>query len=185
VDAEWREVGSELEALVREAEWIAELAPPVNVQVGAPALDTRQVPRSLVRDTVVVLPSVEDDSVELLAARAVGSTLVQRTRRNGADLAVHTARLWQFFRRREPKARESASPALAPIVFSWLAGRGAASTRLDPHDAPSAGVLRARLMTLLGDEGLFAERIVVLDSKFRVPRRSASGAQAGPTPKRP
>jgi len=56
--AEWREVGSELEALLREAALIHELQPPVNVQTGAPGLETRAVPRALVRDILVIAPSV-------------------------------------------------------------------------------------------------------------------------------
>ena len=70
-DAEWQEVGSELEALLREAALIDELQPPVNVQIGAPAA-RRRAPfrRALVRDIIVVVPSVEEDSVELVAARA-------------------------------------------------------------------------------------------------------------------
>ena len=43
-DAEWQEVGSELEALLREAALIEELQPPVNVQIGAP--DSRHARRS-------------------------------------------------------------------------------------------------------------------------------------------
>src|SRR5258708_32438369 len=69
-DAEWYPVGSELEALLREAALIGELQPPVNVQIGAPQLDARAIPRALRRDTVVLVPSVEDDSLELVAARA-------------------------------------------------------------------------------------------------------------------
>src|SRR6185436_19824917 len=71
-DAEWREVGSELEALLREAALIEELQPPVNIQTAAPALDTRAVPPALLRDLLVVLPSVEEDSVELVGARVDG-----------------------------------------------------------------------------------------------------------------
>jgi hypothetical protein len=37
-DVEWCIVGSELEALLREAEWIATLVPSVNVHVGTPSL---------------------------------------------------------------------------------------------------------------------------------------------------
>ena len=40
-DAEWQAVGSELEALLREAALIAETQPSVNIQTGAPALQTR------------------------------------------------------------------------------------------------------------------------------------------------
>src|SRR6267142_7098579 len=58
-DAEWREVGSELEALLREAEWIHDRQPIVNVQIGAPDLAAREIPRSLLRDVLVVVPSVD------------------------------------------------------------------------------------------------------------------------------
>ena len=48
-DAEWQEVGSELEALVREAALIHSLKPVVNVQTGPPDLTTRTVRRTLHR----------------------------------------------------------------------------------------------------------------------------------------
>src|SRR5207244_9471264 len=87
-DAEWQEVGSELEALLREASLIHDLQPPVNVQTASPQLDARAIPQALLRDTVVLVPSVEDDSVELVGARVEdGGWMIQRTRRSGADLA--------------------------------------------------------------------------------------------------
>jgi predicted GIY-YIG superfamily endonuclease len=151
--AEWQEVGSELEALLREAELIAQLQPPVNVQVGTPAIRSRAIPPALIRDVLVVVPSVEQDSVELAAARIDGGWMVQRTRRNGADVAVHASRIVRFFRRPWEGSR------LAPIVFSWLHGRGASATRLDPHAAASTRELRTRLSALLADERLFVERL--------------------------
>lgn len=158
-DAEWQEVGSELEALLREAALIGELQPPVNVQTSAPALDTRAIPRALLRDLVVLAPSVESDSVECVAARVDdGAWMIQRTRRNGADLAVHANRLWRFFNSALRHARRS-GPPLAPIVYSWLATRGAAATRVDPHAARSVQEMRARLSALLRDERLFHERL--------------------------
>src|SRR5712671_4075841 len=63
-DAEWREVGSEIEALLREAALIRELRPVGNVQIAAPALETRDVPAVLLRDVLVAVPSIEVDSVE-------------------------------------------------------------------------------------------------------------------------
>jgi predicted GIY-YIG superfamily endonuclease len=179
-DAEWREVGSEIEALLHEALLIRTLEPPVNVQVGAPDLDTREVPRALLRDVLVVQPSIEADSVELICAAVDGRWTIQRTRRNGADLAGHARRIWKFFRpgtpgRRttnaEPRTsnveqrttnRERRTPnvaGLAPLVFSWLTGRGAGATRLDPHDAASASELHRRLAALLADDRLFVERL--------------------------
>src|SRR5262245_30825005 len=146
-DAEWEEVGSELEALLREAQLIHELAPTVNVQIGPPDPDTREIPAALIRDTIVVAPSIETDSVELVAAQASGPWMIQRTRRNGADLAVHTSRLFRFFH--SPLRRKFESAPLAPIVFSWLAQRGANASRLDPRDVRDARELRRRLAALL------------------------------------
>jgi predicted GIY-YIG superfamily endonuclease len=158
-DAEWQEVGSDLEALLREAALIDELKPPVNVQTASPQLDDRAIPQALLRDTIVVAPSVEDDGVELIAARVDdGGWMIQRTRRNGSDLAVHANRLWRFFNSALRRARTS-GPPLAPIVYSWLAGRGASATRLDPHAARSVQEMRGRLAALLRDERLFHERI--------------------------
>jgi len=157
-DAEWIEVGSDLEALLREAALIHALQPAVNVQIGAPDLDARDVPRALQRDVLVLLPSIEADSVELVAAAADGRTMIQRTRRSGADLAVHAQRVMRFFR--SPLSRAVAERrALAPIVFSWLAQRGARATRLDPHDASTPRELRARLAALFRDQALFGERL--------------------------
>jgi hypothetical protein len=159
-DAEWILVGSEIEALLREAVLIQELRPPVNVQIGSPDPKTREVPPALVRDVLVVVPSVEEDSAELVAARVDGGCMMQRTRRDGADLGVHAARVKRFFGGRADR-RRSMPGKLAPIVFSWLAGRGAAATRLEPNDAASPRALQTQLAALLGDEQLFAERLVI------------------------
>ena len=158
-DAEWHAVGSELEALLREAALIAELQPPVNVQIGSPQLEARAIPRALLHDTVVLVPSVEDDSIEFVGARVDdGAWMIQRTRRDGADLAVHSNRLWRFFNSALRRARNP-GPPLAPIVYSWLAGRGESATRVDPHAARSVQQLRARLAALLRDDRLFHERL--------------------------
>ena len=71
-DAEWTEVGSELEALVREAMLIAELKPVVNVQLGPAESPPAVVPPALVREVIVVVPSLEHDSAELVCARPDG-----------------------------------------------------------------------------------------------------------------
>jgi predicted GIY-YIG superfamily endonuclease len=158
---EWREVGSEIEALMREATLIRELHPVVNIQTAAPALRTRAVPRALVRDVVVLLPSVDRESAELVAARADGGSMLERTRRSGADLGAQTKGLWAFFR----LSNDTPGPnegSLGPLVFSWLAGRGGHATRLDPHDASSEAELQTRLTTLLKDKDLFAGRLVAL-----------------------
>jgi predicted GIY-YIG superfamily endonuclease len=161
-DVEWQEVGSDLEALLREAALIEELQPEANVQVGAPDLAARTIPRALVRDVVVIMPSIEGDSVELIAAATNGRTMIQRTRRDGSDLPVHAQRIMRFFlgafgRSRGAEAGVRASAA--PIVFSWLAQRGERATRLDPHDVRSPRELRMRLAALFRDERLFHDRL--------------------------
>ena len=156
-DAEWQEVGSELEALLREAMLIRELAPRVNVQIGPPDLPARDIPRALQRDVIVLVPSIEQDAVELVAARVDGPVMIQRTRRSGVDLAVHTRRLLRFFR--SSLRRGFVDPPLAPIVFSWLAGRGATATRIDPSDVAGPRVLGRRIDALFRDERLFHERL--------------------------
>jgi len=158
-DVEWQEVGSEVEALLRESALIQDLRPPVNVQTAAPDPGTRELPCALRRDILVMQPSIERDSVELVGAAVDGRWTIQRTRRNGADLAVHARRLWKFFRATNDQRPIANGYLLAPLVFSWLAGRGAAATRLDPHDSASAKQLRARLAALLEDDRLFVERL--------------------------
>jgi predicted GIY-YIG superfamily endonuclease len=157
VDAEWDEVGSELEALLKEATLIRDLKPIVNVQVGPPASATRAVPAALRRDVIVVVPSRAEDAVHLVAARPDGEWLQQETRRDGSELRSHARRLFRFFH--SPlRSREDPSP-LAPIVYSWLARRGQTATRLDAHDSPTAADLEARLRALVADRSLFSERL--------------------------
>jgi hypothetical protein len=86
--------------------------------------------------------------------------------RDGAGLAAAVTRLWSFFRALAA-GDEGDDTALSPLVFSWLAGRGAAATRLDPHDGGSARELRRRIALLLDDPSLFTHRIVVVRSTFR------------------
>jgi predicted GIY-YIG superfamily endonuclease len=161
-EAEWTEVGSELEALLREAALIDELQPIVNVQTGKPELTTRAISPALIRDVIVVVPSVEEDSAALVAARPDGRWMIQRTRRSGVDLPVHARRLMRFFFSPLARRRDD-DPPLAPIVFSWLARRGEAATRINPRDVRDALQLRERLASVLRDERLFHERLSVGD----------------------
>jgi len=169
VDGEWLAVGSELEALLREAEWIRRERPIANVQVGAPVLETRAVPAAILRNTVVVVRSIEADSAELIAARTDGDTLIQRTRRDGSDLPVHGHRLWRFFHGTPTVRRADTPNGFAPIVFSWLAERGRSATRFHPDDAGSEREMRGQIAVALADERLFTERVVVrkAGSKWR------------------
>jgi predicted GIY-YIG superfamily endonuclease len=155
---EWHEVGSEIEALLREAMLIRELQPTVNIQTGAPALKTRAIPRELVRDVLLLLPSVAPEAAELVAVREGGSMLTLRTARDGADLLRQARHLWTFFSLANAVEKDS----LAPLIFSWLAGRGQHTTRVDPHDTKSAADLGARLARLLADDDLFRERLITV-----------------------
>jgi predicted GIY-YIG superfamily endonuclease len=168
-DVAWREVGSELEALLLEAQWIRDLAPTVNVQRGGPSADRRIASRHA-RDVLVLQPSVVADSVEVIAARTAGPTLIHRIVRDGRHLTVDAECLWTFFGGSET-VDEIVEPhrALAPIVFSWLAGRGANATRIEADDLLSADDLRVRLSIALTSSQLFIERLVVRNS---VPRDS-------------
>jgi predicted GIY-YIG superfamily endonuclease len=157
--AEWQVVGSELEALLREAELIEQLAPAANKQVGPPRLHARQIPARLVRDVVVVVPSVDPEAVELVSARVDGAWMIQRIKRNGAGIVGPFARLWRFFH--SPLRNDEGAGALAPLVFSWLAGRGAGATWLDPHEWPRASAMRQALRQTLSERDLFAGRLVM------------------------
>ena len=154
---EWQQTGSEIEALLREALLIRDLQPVVNVQTAAPTLATRAIPPSLVQDVVLLVPSIDRDAAELVAARHDGATMLHRTRRSGADLAQHSRALWTFFTR-----RSGATDGAAPLVFSWLARRGQQTTRLNPREFPTARDLRVRLGHLLADKSLFSERLIAM-----------------------
>jgi hypothetical protein len=149
-------VGSEIEALLREAMLIRELQPKANVQVGNPILRTRAIPRALMRDVVVLVPSVDAESAEIVAARADGDFVMRQTRRDASEAEAAAAYLAGFFGLAGLAARPIELP-LAPLVFSWLAGRGAAASRFDPHDGTD---LSLRLTGLLKDKALFAERLI-------------------------
>ena len=165
-DVEWQVVGLELEALLREAEWIRDFAPVANVQVGAPSADGRAIPPSAFRNLVVVVPSTEERSVELVAAHTDGATMIQRTARDGRDLAAHTPQLWMFFNARGAARVGGGTLPVAergqsPIVFSWLAGRGAAATRVEIETLGSPRALHGWLEAALGARELFTERLIL------------------------
>jgi hypothetical protein len=164
---EWEQVGSEIEALLREALLIRDLQPAVNIQTAAPTLATRAVPHSLVQDVVLLVPSIDPGAAELVAARHDGAMTLHRTRRNGAELARHSRELWMFF----SKQSDGAGDRLAPLVFSWLAGRGQHTTRLNPRDFASARHLRAQLRRLLADKGLFSERVIAVLKEASISRQ--------------
>jgi predicted GIY-YIG superfamily endonuclease len=157
---DWQTTGSELEALLREAMLIAELRPAANVHTGEPAMRTRAVPATLVRDVALLLPSLDPDAVDIVAARARGDVLLQRVDRSGTTLADDAALLWRFFHRASDRSADEL--ALAPLVFSWMAGRGRHVTRVDPHDASSPVELAARFATLFSDASLFVERLIAM-----------------------
>ena len=162
---EWQQVGSEIEALLREALLIHDLQPVVNIQTGAPALATRAIPPALRKDVVLLVPSIDPDAAELVLAREDGATMLYRTQRSGDELAQHARVLWTFFTR-----RSGATDGSAPLVFSWLAGRGQHTTRLNPRDVASAKDLRVQLGRLLADNDLFSERLIAIPSAIKVDR---------------
>ena len=162
---EWQQTGSEIEALLREAQLIRDLQPVVNIQVAAPRLATRAIPPSLVQDVVLLVPSIDPDAAELVAARQGGATMLHRVQRSGAELTQRSRELWRFFTRRSGDTDGS-----APLVFSWLAGRGQHTTRLNPHDSASPRDLRVQLRQLLADKGLVSERLIAIPSDVKADR---------------
>jgi predicted GIY-YIG superfamily endonuclease len=174
--AEWERVGSELMALLREAILIRDLRPIVNVQVGTPNGDRREIPSTLQRDVLVVLPSLTVEQADLVAARADGRWWHRRVERPGEqrpgdedspgalrDLSTVAVDLVTFFGAGGETGgglQGCEDPLrLAPLVFSWLAQRGHAATRLDPRDWANADDLLGRLKNLLADDDLFTERL--------------------------
>lgn len=171
----WRSLKPQF-ARAAAVEWIRDLRPTVNVQIGAPMLDTRVVPSAVLRDVILVLPSAAENAVELLAVRVSGGVRILRLTRDGAGLASRAAELRRYFK--DPASAVGGRPSAsmdgyAPLVFSWLAGRGAGATRLDPHDVDSAKELERRLRVFIADGQLFTERIVVIRSRFRSASRGA------------
>jgi predicted GIY-YIG superfamily endonuclease len=157
---EWETTGSEIEALLREAMLIGEMQPVANVQIGEPALHTRAVPTALARDVVVLVPSTDSESVTIVSARAAGGVLIQTATRAAAPLVDIVALIWAFFHPSAGDADRADGLSLAPLVFSWLAGRGRQATRIDPHDASTEDELCARLGSLVNDPSLFLERLI-------------------------
>jgi hypothetical protein len=114
---------------------------------------------------IVVLPSIDVESIELIAAQTSGTTMGVRTFRDGRCLSADAERLWMFFEAAGiDKDQATDQRALAPIVFSWLASRGANATRFDVRDLSSAEDLRVRLSVALATPELFSERLVVRNS---------------------
>jgi hypothetical protein len=114
---------------------------------------------------IVVLPSIDVESIELIAARTAGPTMSLRTFRDGRSLAADAERLWIFFEADSiDKDQASGQRALAPIVFSWLASRGANATRFEVRDLMSVEDLRVRLSVTFATPQLFSERLIVRNS---------------------
>ena len=157
--AEWHEVGSELEALLRGGDPLfATSSRWSTCRSARPTSAARACRPALVKDVIVVLPSVEDDSAELVAARTDGGWMMQRTRRSGADLRSTRGGCSASSTHR--CARRGPGDAGADRVL-LAGGPRRDATRLDPHDCATVKSLQSTLRSLLADDELFAERIVV------------------------
>ena len=64
-----------------------------------PSLDARAVPATLLRDTLVLVPSVDQGAVELLAVRVAGPVLLVRIQRDGTGLPARIKDREAVFRR--------------------------------------------------------------------------------------
>jgi predicted GIY-YIG superfamily endonuclease len=155
-DVEWHAVGSELEALLLEAELIERWLPTANTQTRAPRRALKERP-ARVRDVILLLASTDADSVELFCARTDGALLHVRIARSGPEIGKQSRRIFRFFHGFSD-SDEHLSPRAA-IVFAWLARSGDEATRMDPRDVTSPRELGARLRALVADPDLFVQRI--------------------------
>ena len=160
-DAEWTTSDRSSKRCCAKPSLIDELQPIVNVQIGAPELYDPRFPHALFATSSSSCRRSRTIRRRSSPPASTARAMIQRTRRNGADLAVHAARLASFFGSPNlpfaichRRCRD-----LSPLVFSWLAGRGANASRLDPHDSPSARAWRVGSAALLRDERLFHERL--------------------------
>jgi hypothetical protein len=72
-------------------------------------------------------------------------------------------RAWKFFHPHALACGTRPSSSLAPLIFSWLAGRGAVAPRINPHASHSEGDLQQHLAVLLRDKDLFTDRLIAAD----------------------
>jgi predicted GIY-YIG superfamily endonuclease len=157
-NAEWHEVGSEIEALLVEATLINGLKPTVNVQVGLPTLTRRAISPSQIADVVLIVPSVDQGSVQAIGAQPTGRALMVALTKEDASLHACADRLWTFF---NSSAKDvSGETPFGALVYSWLQRRGADTTRLDPRDTCSLHAFRDRLRSVRDDAHLFTGRLV-------------------------
>ena len=123
--------GSELEALILEAQSIERLGPPVNVQL---EVHERPVPYVRERRIVIVAPSLQAGSVELFALH--GATALMQVRQRVRDMEKAADRLRRFFSRRPKKTHTGAL-----VAASWL-GRNRDAARYVDIDA-AGGLAKA------------------------------------------
>ncbi len=153
---EWHETGSDLEALLLEAELIERWQPAANRQARAPRRGLSRRP-ARTRDVILLLPSADPASVEVFCARTDGALLHVRTPRSGDQIVKPSRRIFKFFHGLVD-ADEQVTRRAA-IAFAWLARTGDDATRIDPRDVASPRELATRLRALVGDRDLFVERI--------------------------
>jgi hypothetical protein len=155
---EWQEAGSELEALLLEAELIQHLTPVANVQ-----RERGEPPSTRSADLMVLLPSRDAALAMVVAARRDGAVLRQSMCRDTNGLDDIAQSLADFFAARSgplPGKTECPGANLASVVHAWLRRRGAQATRFDATDAVEVDEWRRRLSQALASPEIFHERLV-------------------------
>lgn len=150
---EWQEVGSDLEALLLEADRIQQLAPLANVQRAR-----KNAAPARAQNVAVLLPSSDPARVTIVAARRDGASSIQSTARDGSGLEEAADALAAFF-------AGAASPALSAsglgsIVFAWLKQKGELATRFNASDIDDASEWTRALSRALASKDLFHERLI-------------------------
>jgi hypothetical protein len=155
---EWRDVGSELEALLVESQLIDQLTPVANVQ-----RERRDPLPTRAADVVVLLPSSNVASVMVIAARRDGAVLSQSTRRDASGLDDTAHSLADFFTAGTGHLSESNDRPvadLASIVYAWLRTRGTQATRFEATGVIEVAEWHRRLSQALASPELFHQRLV-------------------------
>lgn len=150
VDLRFEETGSDLAALLREAELIREHAPPFNVQ--------REIKRRRPRggDLVIFLPGAGEGRVELLFVQdGVPAGRVESDRKAKGMREIRRAVSRIYFEGAAPKRIQEED---AQILATWLRARKDARNFVDLSEVAGKDDAARRIRDFLTDPELFSEK---------------------------
>lgn len=148
---EFRRTGSDLEALLEEAQLIAQHRPPINIQMEVHEAPSEKPLSDLI---LALLPSSGPESVRLFALRPAGTLHACLLRREAPDIFA----LEEFLKACADVTRtppEVYPPALFPLALRWLRRNAHQVTYLRYHDYPTP---QAAVSAILGAVAAQAEQ---------------------------